>query len=122
MTKIDLEQAKMLKELFGGPSSTQPAVPVISVPQDRDSFASTRSALKDNWIFLVALFGTGMWVMNAVNDGQTVNINQQNEIDRNTAAIVELKDIATSGQTNTADIIRRLDNLQKDLEVIKAAQ
>lgn len=117
--KVDLEQLKAMRELFGSQqSNTQPAVPVISVPQDHDSFASTRNALKENWIFLAALFGAGMWILNAINTGQTTDINQQNEINRNTAAISELKQFVLAGQTANQEIIRKLDILQRDVDIL----
>lgn len=118
MKKEDVELIKTIAEVMKPGSNSQPAVPVVSVPQDRDSFANLTGGLRQNWPLILALFGFGMWLMNAINDSQTTNLNQQNEIDRNTAAIQELKSLVTDGQTANAEIIRKLDNLQKDVDIL----
>lgn len=116
--KVDLEQLKAIKELLGQ-QSTQNAVPVVSVPQDKDSFASFTGGLRQNWVFVMAIVATGLWFVNSIADGRSTDMAQQNDIDAATAAIVEIKATLDSFESGNTEILRRLDAVQKDIEFIK---
>lgn len=122
---IDLETIRAIKELLGN-SHRQDAVPVVSVPRDRDSFATFTGGLRENWVFVMALFAIGIWGTNQLSDINAVNITQQNQIDQNIKQLEVLTTAFNASQqaanTSSNEIVRRLDNMQKDIEIIKASK
>lgn len=119
--KLDLEQIKLMKELFGQQHPTQPAVPVVNV-QDKDSFASFTNGLRQNWTFVLALFAVGFWIVQSVFAINAINATQTKDIEANSKAIDEIRAAIDRQDQSNAEIIRRLDNVQKDIEIIKASQ
>lgn len=121
---IELEDLKVIAEMMKAPQPvphhTQP-VSVVPV-RDKDSFAAFTMGLKDNWIFLMALFGFGMWLVTNVFQMNTVNLSQDKDIDSNTKNIQTLTTTfdgwRTDQNSSNAEIVRKLDSLQKDIDVL----
>lgn len=89
---------------------------------DRDSFASFTSGLRDNWPFLMALFAVGFWVVTNIMQINNINISQDGKIDSNASDIKSLSTdfkTFTDGQSSSnSEVIRRLDSLQKDINIL----
>ena len=126
--KVDLETLKAMKEILTHQHVGE-VVPVAPV-KDRDSFASFTGGLRENWVFVVALFSVGFWLISNTFQIQNVNEQQDTRIESNAAAIINLNKEFESFEEDTGnafeandvinnEIIRRLDALQKDIEVIK---
>lgn len=100
-------------------------------PRDRDSWMDFRNGLKDNWVFLSVIFGAMWWIMNTVNGATAINVTQDQKIETNVKAIEtisnnldDLRDEMRSGFKASdgvnSEILRRLDLVQKDIEIIKS--
>lgn len=126
--KIDLETLKVMKEIFTHQNMGE-VVPVHPA-KDRDSFAEFTGGLRQNWVFVIALFSIGFWLISNTFEIQNQNQQQDTRIESAETAIVNLnkqyeglRDDTGDGfeavNTTSNEIIRRLDALQKDIEVIK---
>lgn len=128
---IELEDLKVIAEMMKTPQPSQhPAphstpVPVVQV-KDRDSFASFTTGLKDNWVFLMALFGFGMWLLTNIFQINTTNLSQDKNI---TTLELNQQQITTTVNTfvtdqnaSNAEIVRKLDSLQKDIDIISGKE
>ncbi len=98
--------------------------------RDRDSFASFTGGLRNNWIFVIALFGVGFWIVTNVNESKNLNTIQDGKIESTVRAIEVLtqnmNDLTTESRANVrsndntnSEILRRLDLVQKDIDFIK---
>lgn len=128
--KIELEDVIKLKEAFSNQHMGE-IVPVHG--QDKDSFASFRGGLKDNWIFIGAVFALGMFVFNNLNDGKATDIAQDNKIEANAILIQEnskaidqltqnLQSTNTNYITGYNEIIRKIDSIQTAVDTLKASE
>jgi hypothetical protein len=128
--KIDLEQLKVMKEIFTHQHMGE-VVPVQAAPS-RDSFAVFTDGLKNNWIFVMAVFAVGMWMFNSINDQKSANAFQDvqiktniEDISQNAADIEQLdKNLSTLNQSQVAgynELVRRLDSLQASIDALKNA-
>ena len=116
----DMENAltllKGLKDLSSG-KDTQSVVPTMQV--DKDSFASFTSGVAKGWPFFLAMASIAFWLIQSIFGINSTLAQHDSRIMQSAEAVkgIEAKiDIQTiSGN----EIIRRLDNLQKDLEILK---
>ena len=130
-TQIDLETLKMMKEMFKPEQHMGQVVPIQA--QDRDSFSSFRTGLKDNWIFVGVIFAGGMFVLNAINAGENVDQFQNNQITSNIGSIeqahadieqnsINIQTLNNTQVSNYNDVVRRLDSLQASIDAINKIQ
>jgi exonuclease VII small subunit len=101
------------------------------VASDRDSFATFTGGLRENWIFVGAVFAAAMWLFNGQSDARNVDTIQQTAIDANAAQITALEsklddleqslnDKFDEAADLNAEVIRRLDSVQREVEIINA--
>ena len=128
--KVDLETLKAMKDLMTHPHMGE-IVPVGT--QDKDSFAMFRGGLKDNWIFIGAVFSIAWFVFNSINDGKAVDQTQNTQIQANVKAIESnAKDIQllnnnvqtlnTNHLNSNNELIRKIDALQTAVDSLKSKQ
>lgn len=119
-----LEAIREINRMMQGP----PAPPIQM--HDRDSFASFTSGLRNNWMFVMAMVAVMMWGFNKLSTIDSINVDQDRRISTNAQDIAALTgnisnltsavDTKFDNLSNTNnDVIRRLDSLQKDIDVIK---
>lgn len=127
--KIDLEQMKAMKELFSNDHVGQ-IVPLHRQTPDKDSFSVFTSGLRENWIFVMAIFAFSLWLLQNINTVTATNDSQDRQIQTNVADISQLqvdldqteKNIQTLNNIQTAnynDLVRRLDSLQSSIDAVK---
>lgn len=98
---------------------------------DHDSFASFTGGLRNNWVFVMAVVAIAWWIINSVTNAQNINVIQDSKIESTVKAITDLtsnvNNLTNQVQTNvrTSDaanneIVRRLDLVQKDIDIIKS--
>lgn len=130
--QIDLETLQMVKDMMTHKHYGE-VTPVHLSQKDHDSFADFTSGLRQNWVFVIALFSVGFWLISNTFETQNINQQQDNRIESNAAAIVNINKSFEGFQVDTRaafqnvgdtnnEIIRRLDALQKDIEVIKTKE
>lgn len=97
---------------------------------DHDTFGMLTGGLRNNWPLLMALFGIGWWIITSVSASQNINVVQDGKIEATAKAVSELTinvtSLANQFQTNVRandtannEILRRLDLVQKDIDIIK---
>lgn len=97
---------------------------------DHDSFAALTGGLKNNWVLLMAIFAIGGWVVTNLNDTKNVNVLQDSRIESNEKAVEaigisvttltnEMRNNVNINNSTNNEILRRLDLVQKDIEIIK---
>lgn len=127
--KIDLETLKAVKELMTHHHMGE-VVPVGRQRRDEDSFSVFTEGLRSNWVFVVAIVGIGMWIVNGLNDQKSVNAFQDvqikanvSDITQNAADIEQLnKNVTSLNQSQVAsynELVRRLDSLQSSIDALK---
>ena len=115
----DLKNFKALREIF-----------TEEKKRDQDSFATFSSGLRNNWIFVLALFAVGWWVVTNTNESKNINSNQdqallviEKSIETLGTDLISLrKEMSDNSKANVEtnnEILRRLDLLQKDIEIVK---
>lgn len=129
MSKIDLEQLKLMKELIEGKPNTTTVVPTMQVPNDRrqsDSFISAGNFLRSNWPILVTLAAAIFYIPSQFSAIASIDKAQDLRIDTNTQNIQTLtkafEDSQDAQTTQNSEIVRKLDRLQIDIETIKEKQ
>jgi hypothetical protein len=75
--------------------------------------------LRNNWMFVTALAAVAFWLTQNIFDIKTVNTTQTGDITENKARIEKLEESIEDNRQTSSEIIRRLDAVQKDIEVIK---
>lgn len=128
--KIDIEQLKLIKELLASPHQNMGEIVPVHPAKDRDSFAEFTGGLRQNWVFVIALFSIGFWLISNTFEIQNQNQQQDTRIESTETAILNLNKQFETFEQETGnsleatsvinnEIIRKLDALQKDIEVIK---
>lgn len=98
------------------------AIKALLVNRPGDSFASFTSDLRKNWMFIMALFAVGFWIVTNVLQINSINLTQDRDIKMNTTDIRDLTNTLDTWQqdqnTSNAEIVRKLDSLQKDIDIL----
>lgn len=127
--KIDIETLKAMKEIMTPPNQHMgQVVPVTS--QNKDSFSTFTSGLRDNWIFVMAIFAFSLWLLQNINTVTAKNDYQDTQIETNIQDIEQAhvdiqqmeKNVQTLDNVQTAnynDVVRRLDQLQASIDAVK---
>lgn len=99
MENISLEQIKAIKE-------------VMDPRQNRDSFTQFTGGLRENWIFLVALFTGFMFLVTSQYENKNIDAFQTKQIESNIGDIAQLQ----------ADVLQNDKNIQTlNLQSIESA-
>lgn len=125
--KVDLETMKVIKELLTHQHYGE-IVPTHAAP--KDTFSEFTSGLRNNWVFVIAVIGFSLWLLNSINGVQNINTFQDAQIKTNIADISQNatnidqlnKNITTLNQsqiTNYNELVRRLDSLQSSIDALK---
>lgn len=109
----------IVDKVAGRSSQTQTAVPTVQV-QKPDSFESLTSGAMKGWPFIMFVLVIGYTVVTNFNTITSTNENQDQRIQQNAEAIRSIEGKLDDATTASNEIIRRLDNLQKDLELLKS--
>lgn len=126
--ELDQKTIDALKSL--APIFQVPPPPVTGQVKDADSFASLTTNVRNNWPIILALASLLFWGFNLLSNINAVNADQDRRITTNAQDIGKLADTVAdyarttdtrldNASSNDNDIIRRLDSLAKDIEIIK---
>jgi hypothetical protein len=127
--KIDIETLKAMKDIMTPPNQHMGQVVPVSTP-DKDSFSTFTSGLRDNWIFVMAIFAFSLWLLQNINTVTATNNYQDTQIKTNIEDISQaqadieqneknIQTVNSSQITNYNDVIRRLDQLQASIDSVK---
>lgn len=117
-------------------ANLQKLAPLFQMPaataavHEKDSFSSFVGGVRQNWIFIAAMISVLFWGFNQLSAIDTVNADQDRRITTSAQDLATLTNTMsefiktvdnkfdTQGD-NMNEIIRRLDSLQKDVDIIK---
>lgn len=128
--KIDIETLKAMKDIMTPPNQHMGQVVPVTSPPDKDSFTTFTSGLRDNWIFVMAIFAFSLWLLQNINTVTAKNDYQDTQIETNIQDIEQAhvdiqqmeKNVQTLDNVQTAnynDVVRKLDQLQASIDAIK---
>lgn len=129
--KIDIETLKAMKDIMTPPNQHMgQVVPVTPPDRDKDSFSTFTSGLRDNWIFVMAIFAFSLWLLQNINTVTATNDFQTTQIETNIEDISQaqadidqneknIQTVNASQITNYNDVVRRLDQLQTSIDAVK---
>lgn len=115
--KLDIDDIRVIQELMGGPR-TQTAVPTVQV--QKDSFDTFTGGLSKGWPFILAMCSIAFWLIQSIIGINSTLQQHDTRITQNVEAIKSIDSKLDANVVSNNDIIRRLDNLQKDVEILKA--
>lgn len=115
--KLDIDDIRTIMEVMGNKSQSQTVVPTMQV--DKDSFSSFTGGLQKGWPFILAISSIVFWLMQSIFGINSTLIAHDTRITNNTGKIIAIENKLDSIDVASNEIIRRLDNLQKDLEILK---
>jgi hypothetical protein len=127
--KIDIETLKAMKDIMTPPNQHMGQVVPVATP-DKDSFTTFTSGLRDNWIFVMAIFAFSLWLLQNMNAVSATNDYQDRQIQTNVEDIAQaqldidqneknIQTVNSSQITNYNDLVRRLDQLQASVDSVK---
>lgn len=123
--KLNIEDIRMLQELLGTDKrTTQTVVPTMQVT--KDSFSTTVDAFTRGWPFIIALISAAFWIVQGFSTNSALfaelkaaNDKQDLKIEQNAKSIEILVANEDKSLETSNEVIRRLDNIQKDVEILK---
>lgn len=127
--KIDIETLKAMKDIMTPPNQHMGQVVPVT-PPDKDSFSAFTSGLRDNWIFVMAIFAFSLWLLQNINTVTATNDFQTTQIETNIQEITQaqadidqneknIQTVNSSQISNYNDLVRRLDQLQSSIDSVK---
>ena len=98
----------------------------------KDTFSIFTGGLRENWIFIAAIFSVGWWLVTGINEQKNVNVFQDAQIKTNaediaavTASIGQLNTSLQTSNTNNLnsynELIRKIDGLQAAIDTLRSA-
>ena len=120
---LTLEEVLAIVDKVGGRNTQmQTAVPTVQV-QKPDSFEVLTGGILKGWPFITMLVGSVLWISQSIFSINSTLQAHDTRIIANTAAIKAVEDRADSQavaqNASNNDVVRRLDNLQKDVDILK---
>lgn len=118
--KLDLEDVRTIMDLVNGGKSTQTVVPTMQV--DKDSFSAFTGGLSKGWPFILTVGSIGFWMVQSIYGINSTLTQHDARITQNAEAIKAIDMKLDTFTVSNNEIIRRLDNMQKDLDILKTGR